>query len=40
MLLQDILLLVKKIVVGILLFLFPIAIIGGVLWLIQFFFFK
>jgi len=38
MLLQDIWLLIKKIVVGIVLFLVPIAIIGGILWLMQFFF--
>lgn len=36
---QDIILLIKKIVVGIILFLVPIGIMGGILWLIQFFFF-
>ena len=37
---QDIILLIKKIIVGILLFLVPLCIIGGILWLIQFFFLK
>jgi hypothetical protein len=40
MIAQDIILLIKKIVVGIILFLIPLCIIGGILWLIQFFFFK
>ena len=37
---QDIILLIKKILVGIILFLIPISIVGGILWLIQFFFLK
>lgn len=40
MLVQDIWLLIKKIVVGILLFIFPVAIVAGLLWLIQFLFLK
>jgi hypothetical protein len=34
---QDIILLIKKIIVGIILFLIPLGIMGGILWLIQFF---
>ncbi len=40
MLIQDIWLLIKKITIGILLLIFPVLIVGGLLWLIQFFFFK
>lgn len=40
MLLQDIWLIIKKIAVGILLFAIPVAIVFGLLWLIQFFFLK
>ena len=37
MLLQDIWLIVKKIAIGIILFTIPVAIVFGLLWLIQFF---
>lgn len=40
MLLQDLWLLIKKIAVGVLVFMIPLAIIAGILWLIQFFFFQ
>lgn len=40
MILQDIFLLVKKIIVGILLFLIPVAIIAGALKLVVYFFAK
>lgn len=35
MTLSDIFLLARKIVVGIIIFLVPLAIIGGILWLLQ-----
>lgn len=38
--LQDVWLLVKKIAIGIALFVIPIAIVFGLLWLIQFLFLK
>ncbi|SHN40923.1 hypothetical protein SAMN05216311_112138 [Chitinophaga sp. CF418] len=35
MIVQDILLLIRKIIVGIIIFLIPLFIIAGALWLIQ-----
>jgi hypothetical protein len=35
MILQDILLLIRKITIGIIITLIPLFIIGGILWLIQ-----
>jgi hypothetical protein len=35
MILQDILLLIRKIIVGIIIFLVPLVIIAGALWLLQ-----
>lgn len=40
MLLQDMWLMIKKIAVGIALFVVPVSIVFGLLWLIQFFFLK
>jgi hypothetical protein len=40
MITQDIMLLIKKFVVGVVLFIIPVAIVAGILWLIQFVFFK
>ncbi|ACU62743.1 hypothetical protein Cpin_5312 [Chitinophaga pinensis DSM 2588] len=39
MIVQDILLLIRKIIVGIIVFLIPLFVVGGVLWLIQHWFF-
>ena len=40
MLHHDLWLITKKIIVGFLIFLVPLTIIAGILWVIQFFFFK
>jgi hypothetical protein len=40
MVLQDIILLVKKIAVGVVLFMVPLLLIAAILWLIQNIFFK
>jgi hypothetical protein len=36
MVLQDILLLIRKIIVGIIIFLIPLAVIGLLLWLVRY----
>jgi hypothetical protein len=36
MVLQDIILLIRKIIVGIIIFLIPLAVISFVLWLVQY----
>ncbi len=38
MLTNDVWLLIKKIAVAVLIFLFPLLVMGGILWLIQFYF--
>jgi hypothetical protein len=38
MVLQDILLLIRKIIIGIIIFLVPLFVIGGALWLVEKFF--
>ncbi len=40
MITHDIILMIKKIFVGVVLFMIPVAIMAGILWLIQFVFFK
>jgi hypothetical protein len=40
MITHDIILMIKKIFVGVVLFMIPVAIVAGILWLIQFVFFK
>lgn len=37
---QDIILLAKKIAVGLALFIVPLLLLAGILWLVQFYFFK
>jgi len=40
MFIQDTILLIKKIAVGILIFLVPLLLLSGALWLVQHYFFK
>lgn len=37
---QDIILLAKKIAVGLVLFIVPLLLLAGILWLVRFYFFK